>query len=298
MFRRAIDAAVLQARYVPALAALPSRRSPACCWSAATRSSTASSRWARSSRSTAYLLLLVCRCARSACGSASTSGRWPRASGSSRCWTSERDMVEAAGAQPLPDGPGADPLRAASVRLRRRPHRCCTMSTWTVAAGQHDRPDRPHRLRQDDADDADPPLLRRRPRAGCWWTGWTSATSRSSRCAARSGSSARTPSCSRPRWPRTSPTAGPTPRPSRSSRRPAGPGARVHLDLPDGYETHGGRARAVALGRPAAADRDRPRAADEPARADPGRRHRLGRRRHRGPHQARPARGDAAAARP
>ncbi len=55
----------------------------------------------------------------------------------------------------------------------------------------------------------------------------------------------------------------------------------------------GRRARADAVGRPAAADRDRPRAARRPADPDPRRRHRGRRRHHRGEDQARPAGGDA-----
>ena len=198
---------------------------------------------------------------RSACGSASTSARSPPASGSSRCSTYERDIVERPDAEPLARGPGAHPLRGRRVRLRPRPAGAARHRPRR--RGRADgRPDRPDRLRQDDADRADPAVLRRPGRAGSQLDGAdvrdvTPAT----RCAAASGSSARTRSCSRRPSPRTSPTARPRRRRSRSCT--AARQAQAHefiCDLPDGYETRRRRARP-----------DRSRAASASGSRSPGR---------------------------
>ena len=168
----------MQARYVPAAAgAAQPRRSPPCCWSAADRSSTARSRWARSSPSTGTCCCSWCRCAASACGSASTSARWPPASASSRCSTSTATSSSApdarAAARRAPAHIRFEPRR---VRLRRPSRPVLRDIDLDIAAGQHRRADRPDRLRQDDPDHADPALLRRRPRAGAASTAPTSAT--------------------------------------------------------------------------------------------------------------------------
>ena len=64
------------------------------------------------------------------------------------------------------------------------------------------------------------------------------------------------------------------------------------LALPERYDTVIGERGHHALGRPASAARDRPRHPRGPPRADPRRRHRLGGRDHRGADPPRPARGD------
>ena len=67
----------------------------------------------------------------------------------------------------LPAGGGALRFEGVTFGYDAGRGRCCTTSTSTIAARQHDRADRPHGLRQDDARVADPALLRRRrgPRA-------------------------------------------------------------------------------------------------------------------------------------
>ncbi len=67
-------------------------------------------------------------------------------------------------------------------------------------------------------------------------------------------------------------------------------------DLPGGYDTRRRRARADPLGRPAPADRDRPRPARRPADPHPRRRHLLGGRDH-GGGRSRPACSEAMAGR-
>ena len=64
------------------------------------------------------------------------------------------------GAVELPDGPGRDPLRAAELRLRRRPPRPAR-DRPRARAREDGRADRPHRLGQDDARRARAALLRR-----------------------------------------------------------------------------------------------------------------------------------------
>ena len=90
--------------------------------------------------------------------------------------------------------------------------------------------------------------------------GATCAASPSTRCASRWASSARTPSSSPPpcREHRLRRARGR--RPTRSSRPRAGPGTRVHLRPARRLRDPRRRARADALGRPAPADRHRPRA--------------------------------------
>ena len=76
------------------------------------------------------------------------------------------------------------------------------------------------------------------PRARSWSTASTSARSRSPTTAATSASCCRSRSCSSARSPRTSPTAGPTPR--REEIIAAARAARAHefiLRLPDGYDS-------------------------------------------------------------
>ena len=177
IFRRAIDAARLQATYVPAMSALPSlaiagvllvgghqvieRRPDAGRLLRRQRLPAAAGRAAAD---------------RSACGSASTSGRWPPASGSSRCSTRSATSSSGRTPRPLPDGPGHDPLRATSSFGYDDGRPVLHDVDLDDRGRPHGRADRPHRLRQDDADHADPALLRRRPAAACWSTAWTCAT--------------------------------------------------------------------------------------------------------------------------
>ena len=76
-----------------------------------------------------------CRCAASACGSASTSARSPRASASSRCSTSSRDIVERPGADAAARRPGRAPLRGGRRSATSPAGRCCAASTSTSPPG-------------------------------------------------------------------------------------------------------------------------------------------------------------------
>ena len=186
IFRQAVRAARLQATYVPAMSSLPSLAIAGVLlvggYQVVHDQLTLGEFFAINS----YLLLLVLPLR--AIGM--WVGQYQRAMASGErvfeVLDETRDIVERAGAQQLPAGAGRAALRARRLRLRPRPagavgHRA------RDRAGPDDRPDRPHRLRQDDADHADPALLRGRPAAGCCWTAWTCATPRSTRCAAAIG---------------------------------------------------------------------------------------------------------------
>ena len=151
---------------------------------------------------------------------------------------SERDIIEPPDARALPDGTGTGPVRARRVLATTTPARCC--ATSISRSRRADRgADRPHRLRQDHPDHPDPPLLRRRRRAGAGGRpGRAHATLDSLR--QRSGSSARTPSCSRPRSPRTSPTAPPEATPEQICEAARAQAHEFICDLPDGYDTRVG----------------------------------------------------------
>ena len=140
----------------------------------------------------------------------------------------------------------------------------------------------PQRRGQEHAGQPGLPLLRRRPRARSWSTASTSARFRSRSTAATSASCCRSRSCSSARSPRTSPTAGPTPRARRSSPRPA-PRRPTSSSCAcrDGYDSLVGERGQSPLRRRAAADLDRPGAADRPAHPDPRRGHLVGRHRDR-----------------
>ena len=66
-------------------------------------------------------------------------------------------------AAPAAASPG-DRVRPRRLRLHRHGRPCCAASTSTVRHGEDDRPGRPQRLRQDDADEPAPPVLGRRLR--------------------------------------------------------------------------------------------------------------------------------------
>ena len=206
-------------------------------------------------------------------------------------------MTVPEGAPALPDGHGQVSLhrRRADVRRRRTGRRCTTSTSrstagetvalvgamgsgktalvsllprlYDVSAGQrHDR-------------------RRRRPRG----------RSRPA-CARRSRSSPTTRSCSPRPSTTTSPTRAPTPRREEVERAARGrPGRRVHRGPAEGLRHADRRARADAVGRPAPADRDRPRGPRRPAHPDPRRRDLVGRRLDRAGDQARAARGDGRA---
>ena len=96
----------------------------------------------------------------------------------------------------------------------------------------------PERRRKDHAGQSGSALLRRRPAARSASTARTCAICSSPRCATRSASWRRIPSCSTTRWPTTSATAGPTPRDERGSRsRAQCAGRGVHPADADGYDT-------------------------------------------------------------
>ena len=72
------------------------------------------------------------------------------------------EVADRPGAIELPPGPGHVRFEGVSFEYLARPARARATSTWTLGRA-HRRPDRPHRLGQDDADLARPALLRRRP---------------------------------------------------------------------------------------------------------------------------------------
>ena len=150
-----------------------------------------------------------------------------RAGGRRRSPTRSSSAGPAAGSPPRRL---ASPTRAATTRSRTSPSR--------LEPGERVADRRPHRRRQEHADEPADPLLRPAAAAGSRSTGSTCATSSCTRCATRSASSSRSRCSSRARSPRTSATAG--------SRRPteeieaAARAANAHdfiARLPEGYET-------------------------------------------------------------
>ena len=89
--------------------------------------------------------------------------------------------------RPTPRGRAGVPRRA--VPVRRHPvddaTTCCAASTWTLRAGRDGGPGRRDRIRQDDADRAGQPAVRRHRRFDHGWTASTSATWTWPTCAAR-----------------------------------------------------------------------------------------------------------------
>ncbi len=192
------------------------------------------------------------------------------------------EVADAPGAGELPDGPGRVVFEGVDFGYDAdRP--VLHDIDLEVEPGTHRGADRRHRLGQDDARLARAAVLRRHRGARARRRRRRARRDARARCAARSASSPRTRSSSRRASATTSPSASRTRREEQvEARRPRRPGARVHRAAARRLRHRHRRARHHALGRAAAAARDRPGARDRPAHPHPRRRHRLGRRDHRG----------------
>ena len=124
-------------------------------------------RSAHSSRSTSTCSCSSSRCACSACGSVRSSARRPPASGSSRSSTSPRRSTIATGAAAASRGRRPDHRSKTCASSTTQEPRSCADVDLEIEPGTRRRADRPHGLRQVDADGARSTLLRpdRRPRA-------------------------------------------------------------------------------------------------------------------------------------
>ena len=170
------------------------------------------------------------------------------------------------GAQPLAGRGGRRALRGRALRLRPGARRSCKGVSFEVPAGQDGRDRRPVGRRQ--VDDRAPavPLLRADARPHPDRRPGHRATSRRRACARRSAWCRRTRCCSTTPSATTSATAGRDATDAEVER--GGPPRRRSTTsssrLPDGYETHGRRARPEAVGRREAARRDRPHHLKDP----------------------------------
>ena len=161
-------------------------------------------------------------------------------------------------------------LRATSTSATTATGRSCTTSRFAMPPGRHaSRSSARSGAGKSTHLAAAVPLLRRRRRAHPDRRPGHPRRHAGQPARARSASCRRTPCCSTTRSTTTSPTAGPARR-RRRSRRPRGSRRSTisSLRLPDGYETHGRRARPEALGRREAARRHRPRDPEGPAHPD------------------------------
>ena len=223
-----------------------------------------------------------CRCARSACGSARRSARPRRASASSRSSTSRRRSPTRRAQRRCPPGRGAIRFEHVIVRVPARTGRCCADVDLDIAPGTtialigHTGSGKTTltslvprfydvtggRVTLDGVDVRDVTLASLRREIGVISQDpfLFSASVRDNIAFGR----------------------GDLPRRGGRARRARGAGARVHRAAAEGLRHGDRRARDHALGRPAAAHRDRPRARRRPAHPHPRRRDGLRRRDDRG----------------
>ncbi len=128
IFRQAVRAARLQALYVPALSALPSLAIAGVLLVGGYQVVHGTLTLGEFFAVNAYLLLLVSRSARWACGSASISARWRQGSACSRCWT--RTATWSSGPTPARCRTAPERSRSGTWPSATRPGaRCCRTST-------------------------------------------------------------------------------------------------------------------------------------------------------------------------